>query len=167
MIFNSFLIIAMIIAPLSSSTPRLLQCSHPRFKQVFQWLESFSPDTPDGIIDLGEPEFYANVHRYATKPVADCAWESHRRTIDVQMCLEGGEKIEWTLPDSPVHQGDYVQDKDRDEWTFPGTALGEVTLRPGLFALFLSGEPHRPMVHDGTHLLIRKVVVKLPIALLE
>jgi len=157
----------MIAASLTSPIVQWLGKHSFVLNQAFNWLRDLSADTPDGIVPLGSPGFYGNVHAYSTREKAQCIWESHRQTIDVQVCLKGGEFVDWTEPRFLTPLGTYQEQQDLEEWISPQSISGQVILRPGSFAIFFAGEPHLPMIADGNPALIRKVVVKIPASLFE
>ena len=130
------------------------------------WLVNNAADAALGDYPLGAEGWYANVHSYTTRNELDCIWESHAETIDVQYLIAGEEGIRW-MPTSQVGklQRKY-DDRDRLEWAPPQNTTTLITLREGMFAIFLPGEAHRPMVAIDTPTSIRKAVVKIPAHLL-
>jgi len=151
----------MISDSLRSATSNWLEGRHPVMAAAFEWLRTMPADAPDGITELGGPDFYVNVHGYTTKPVEQCRWESHRRTVDVQYCIRGGELIQCTPVRALESLGDYVETKDVEHWRdgqLPATVL---RMNPERFVIFLPNELHRPQIFDGTHPDVRKLVVKI------
>ncbi|MBP3730323.1 MAG: YhcH/YjgK/YiaL family protein [Mailhella sp.] len=121
----------------------------------------------DGRIGLaGGPEeggAAANIETYAPKEDADAYYESHRIMADVQVVLEGDEYVD-IFPlngDETVRQADAGRDLTFYEER-PAAAV-RVHLRPGLFALIMPGEAHRPCLRAGSAS-VRKMVVKIPAA---
>jgi biofilm protein TabA len=105
---------------------------------------------------------YALVQEYETADAGALKWEAHRAYADVQVMLEGRERIGWAV--SLDGAGPY--DEPKDATLAPGaTGASELELAPGLFSLFLPGEPHRPKACAGAPARVRKLVVKLPIYL--
>lgn len=140
--------------------------STPVFRQAFEWIKANVPATPDGITALAAPDFYVNVHRYDTKPRSACFWESHRQTVDLQLCITGGELIDWTSLQPTTPSTSFTPEKDADIWPAEIPAGQTLAFRPGTFAVFLPGELHRPAIADGQHPGTRKLVVKIPARLL-
>jgi biofilm protein TabA len=135
-------------------------------RKSLNWLADHAASAALGDYPLGEPDWFANVHSYDTRAEPDCLWESHAQTADIQYVIAGEEGIRW-LPSSklsgPVHTYDY---RDRLEWTPPAEAASLLTLRAGMFAIFLPGEAHCPMIALDGPMPIRKAVVKIPLRLL-
>jgi biofilm protein TabA len=103
---------------------------------------------------------YALVQEYETLVPGALKWEAHRVYADVQVMLEGRERIGWAV--NLDGAGPY--DEAKDVILAPGaTGASELELAPGLFSLFLPGEPHRPKACAGTPARVRKLVVKLPV----
>jgi YhcH/YjgK/YiaL family protein len=151
----------MILEQINSPTATWLEQRHAVLREALGWIRNVPRNAPDGIIELRGREMYANVHGYATLPAAECRWESHRHTIDVQYCLDGGEAIDWLPAGSLAPKNDYVQAKDTEFWIPAATRSTQLVMTPGTFVLFLAGELHRPKGHDGTHDSVRKLVVKI------
>jgi YhcH/YjgK/YiaL family protein len=152
----------MICGLLQSPTAAWLQARHPVFGAALAWLRSMPAAPADGIIELDGPEFYVNVHGYATKPLEICRWESHRHTIDIQYCISGGEAIDWTQS-GLAPMSDYDESKDAEHWRDTGGPRTRLGMVPGMFVLFLPNEPHRPKVFDGEHSEVRKLVFKIDV----
>lgn len=139
----------------------------PALHQAFERLRRLPADAADGITQLQGTDLYVNVHGYDTKDRERCTWESHRRTADVQCCLAGGECIDWLQPPHATGGSVYDADRDFETWAAPPGTWQTVWLRPGEFVIFLPGQLHRPMIRDGSHATIRKVVAKVAARLLE
>ncbi|MDE1171477.1 MAG: YhcH/YjgK/YiaL family protein [Verrucomicrobium sp.] len=156
----------MITDTLDGITARWVTPFHPVLAEAIAWARTVTPAHPDGIVELRGKEMFGNVHGYDTLPAEQCRWESHRHTADVQVCLSGGEVIDWILPDTLRPLGAYDPEKEVQFWQTEARPLGSLNLLPGHFAFFPPGEPHRPKVADGTHKSMRKVVVKIAAHLL-
>lgn len=158
----------MISAPLSSPLVSWLKDRNTILAQAFDWLSTLGENPPDGITPLGTLGMYGHVHGYRTRARSECVWESHRHTIDVQVCLAGAECVDWSEPRFLAASSlCYKEDGDREEWASPDLVSGTMHLRPGCFAFFFAGEPHLPMIASPAPVDIRKVVVKIPLPLFE
>lgn len=139
---------------------------HPVLRESLAWLESRAAAAGEGDHPLGEPGWYANIHGYRTQPEADCLWENHRATIDIQYLISGCEGIRFeavSLLGSPRR---YLADADREEFDPPRREASLVTMLPGRFAIFLPGDAHCPKVALDLPVQLRKAVVKIPLRLL-
>ena len=108
---------------------------------------------------------YVNVHGYETRERPGCLWESHRHTVDIQFCISGGELIDWGLglPASPSVR--YNAEKDTDFWASDTPVVQTLSMVQGLLVVFFPGELHRPMMVDGQHGTVKKLVVKIDASL--
>src|SRR5512133_3967146 len=50
---------------------------------------------PDGRVELDGKRIVALPQGYATRDLRDGRWEAHRRYIDIQYIVSGGEKMGW------------------------------------------------------------------------
>jgi YhcH/YjgK/YiaL family protein len=131
------------------------------FQRAFGWIRAMPPEPMEGITELEGRDLYANVHGYETRSRESCRWESHRHTADLQFGLAGGELIEWSPIKSPRPSAGYEAEKDFEFWPDDIVAVNTLSLEPGMFAIFLPGELHRPMIKDGVNNAVRKGVVKI------
>jgi YhcH/YjgK/YiaL family protein len=115
---------------------------------------------PDGRHPIDGDRMYALVQSYTTKPPEQGTWEAHRRCMDLQFVVEGGEQIGY-LPPGRIAEGEY--DAARDVATVPGGAADgdRLTVRTGDFMLIWPGEVHMPGLAIGPPATVRKVVVKI------
>jgi YhcH/YjgK/YiaL family protein len=153
--------------------------ANPAWRLAFDWLKKATAATPAGIQELQGDQVYVNVHGYETLPSAQCRFESHRRYVDLQCCISGGEMIDWWLASELEPDGEYDGEKDvlfyqsptprvpesrrSDSPVFRGSALVTTTLRmsPGSFAIFHPSDAHRPKVQDGVNPRVFKLVIKI------
>jgi biofilm protein TabA len=138
----------------------------PVWQASLEWLRAHAARAALGDYPLGEPGWFVNVHMYATQPEPQCVWESHERTVDVQYVIDGEEGIRWLptrLLGQPVRR---LEERDRLEWPAPAVPATRLDLRSGMFAVFVPGEGHCPMIALESPLEIRKAVVKIPVHLL-
>ena len=138
--------------------------SHPAWRAAFDWIELQGPESPVGDTPLGHPAFLGRVMAYTLKPRNQCLYEAHRRTIDIQVTLEGCEGIEFADPRVIVARNNYSHPADVEHFHMPEKGTSSVLNIPGYFALILPGEPHLPQlaIADGPPSLVRKLVVKVP-----
>lgn len=151
----------MIVGSLMNAHIVGLLSQNPTFGRVFTWLNINLDCLTDGITVLDGKKLYVNVHGYTTRVPAECAWESHRNTIDLQMMLRGAEVIDWAEPQDGLLSRAYDSERDFETWPENIIQEGSVTMRPGVFAIFLPGELHRPMVAVHQPEAINKLVVKI------
>ena len=115
-----------------------------------------------GRYDVAGTDVFAMVQSYQTKPADAAKWETHRRYIDVQMLLDGSERMD--VADVATMSGATAYDEAKDA-TFYADAGDFLPLivRPRTFAIFFPHDAHRPTVAVGELAMIRKVVVKVAV----
>lgn len=134
---------------------------------AFAWLESHAATATEGLHPLGEPGFYARVMSYPLKSREVARYEAHRQTIDVQYTVEGGEGIELAVPAelTPLH--DYSAEKEVEHFATPPCGVALLENLAGRFTVLLPGEPHLPQLQIRSYAAVRKVVIKIPAALVQ
>ncbi|MBB3206269.1 YhcH/YjgK/YiaL family protein [Rhodopirellula rubra] len=141
-------------------------CHSSVFQRCIEWLHANSTQYPAGITKLEGDQFFVNVHGYETKHRTNCRWESHRRTVDLQYCISGSERIDWTNERFDKGTSDYDEQSDFELWNARETDFSSFELTPRRFVIFFSGEPHRPMVLHPASKSIHKLVFKIDMELL-
>ena len=102
---------------------------------------------------------------YPLKSRDTARYEMHRRTIDIQYTIEGAEGIEVTPVAGLVPLGDYSEAKEVEHFVTPGAGQVRVDNVAGWFTILFPGEPHMPQLQVPGHTSVRKVVIKIPLAL--
>lgn len=134
---------------------------HPEFAGVFEILKSLTPESEEKRYELDGDKAFVNLSSYVNKPVEDCAFESHKKYIDIQFVVDGEEKID--LTDSALLKcTDDRLDTD-DIAFFENTChFDTADLEPGDFVIIFPGEAHRPCVApDGKGVKVKKAVAKI------
>lgn len=104
---------------------------------------------------------FAIVNEYTTKPVSECAPESHRDYADIQILIAGSERFGYApLTNQPVSVT-YDPARDVAFYSIPEDELSYITLRPGQFIIFFPSDIHQPEVFVSQPQLVRKVVLKV------
>lgn len=122
---------------------------------------------PAGNYELMGKDIYVQVIDMATKPFAETRPEVHSRYIDVQFLHCGSENIGVASDTgrNPVSE-DLLEERDL---LFYSTMENEstLTMTPGSFAVFFPSDVHRPGCAVSAPEPIRKVVIKVRLALLQ
>lgn len=112
---------------------------------------------------------YAVVSEYVTKPVAEAKFEAHRKYADVQLILSG-EEIIGVMPTERMRLGsciaEYNPEKDVELYRDCGEYEAKL-LRAGDFLILAPEDGHMPGVHADGPCEMKKIVLKLPVALLH
>ena len=118
-----------------------------------------------GRYPLQGDDIYMNVMQFMTQPAAEKRAELHAEFIDIQILLVGEERIDFGVADIARECDVWHTDEDYqlcDAIDNPQS----VTLRAGMFAVFLPGEPHKPGILTDHRRELKKAVVKVKKSLL-
>ncbi len=161
----------------SLSTVRAQVKACPAFDLAFDYVErclrAGSPEAariaaiPGGAterVELGEGVF-ALEQAYESKPVAEGKWEAHERYLDVQVIIAGREQMGVVEVSGLRLTEDYRA--ERDLMFFAAAEPAAILkVRQGGVAVFFPADGHMPSLADGAPALVRKTVVKIPVAAL-
>ncbi len=118
-----------------------------------------------GVYEIQGKDIYAQVFDAVTKPVEEGKPEVHEKYVDVQFLASGRERLGFT-PDT----GNYEVDERFDErdLIFYKSVENEgfIEATPGCYSIFFPADVHRPAIISGEAMTVRKVVVKVSVALL-
>ncbi|WP_196209378.1 N-acetylneuraminate anomerase [Citrobacter sp. Res13-Sevr-PEB04-36] len=111
-------------------------------------------------------DLFMNVMQFATQLPQEKKAELHECYIDIQLLLAGEERIFFGLAGSARQCEDVHVEED---YQLCSEIVDEqvVTLKPGMFAVFMPGEPHKPGCVVSVPGEIKKVVVKVRASLLH
>ena len=131
----------------------------PRIARGLDWLKHFSPDSPDGRVDIDGDDVFALVQSYDSVPPAEKQYESHRTYADIQYVASGDEVI-YYAPTTSLHAVT-VHDPKKDFTLYADPIVSTpLQLGPGNFAIFLPQDGHKPGCISGAACRIKKVVIK-------
>jgi len=129
------------------------------FRMVFEYLQkSDLKSLAAGKYTL-ENGVYFMVQRYATKPAEEGKWEAHRKYIDIQLVLEGHEKMGYAPINGLKETTVYEEDSDVQFFEGEGSML---QVPAGSFCVFFSEDVHMPCIRGAEE--VSKIVVKIPVA---
>lgn len=118
-------------------------------------------------IDLGRHEIsdriYANVEKYTTKSLSEGKFEAHKDYIDIQLLINGREKIYYADKENLTVSEPY--DKKRDIMFFSNNIEDSpfINLDGTNFALIYPHEAHAPQIMSNSVQEVLKVVVKVKV----
>jgi YhcH/YjgK/YiaL family protein len=133
--------------------------------EALAWIRQNAATASPGVHALRGRDMFVNVHGYSTGSASEARFECHRRYVDLQYCIRGGETILWRPCAEPPREDEYDVANDAcyrpvaGEWS-------ALVLSPGLFAVFFPQDEHAPKIANGIHKDIWKLVVKIDRALL-
>lgn len=113
---------------------------------------------PAGRYELEDGD-YLMVQSLTLKAVEHTRWEDHQQYVDLQLCLGGSETIGYYPRNLLQGWESYDRQTDAAFATDPAQGI-PLVLQPGLWAIFLPGDAHRPgQGEDGAA--VHKIVFKL------
>lgn len=118
-----------------------------------------------GVYEIQGKEIYAQVFDAETGAAETKRPEVHEKYIDVQFLASGKERLGFT-PDTGAYEVD--ERFDERDLIFYKSVENEsfVDSVPGCYCVFFPEDVHRPAVESGEPMTVRKVVVKVSLALL-
>ena len=137
--------------------------THPLWIKIFSWLEENIDALEIGRYDLPFGKCFVNVMTYDLKSREAANFESHLKTIDLQMSLENAEGIEWYPSSKLVPKGLYKEQSDFQFYKTPEKSYGIVENRVGVFTLIFPEDGHQPQRFVDQYTSVKKLVVKIPI----
>lgn len=150
----------MLYGHLSARDAYAMLLQHPTWRFAFDWLQNLAPDVEPGIRPLKGDDIYVNVHGYDTLAPENCRYESHRKYVDLQYCIRGGERIDWQLASTLKAAGGFDETRDLQFYE-AGDSLTTLQMQTGNFAVFFPSDAHRPKCADGRNSSTFKLVVKI------
>lgn len=104
---------------------------------------------------------FASVTEDPTKDFDKTNWESHRKYVDLQYVIQGGELIGVCPLAKATVTKEYDDKKDAANYTAEGK---QYPAAPGKFFLFFPGDVHRPNITPGGNKVDKKIVIKIRVA---
>lgn len=129
------------------------------FVKAFAFLRGFQGDLALGRHEVDGDEVYAMVQSFATAPVAERKWESHRRYVDLQY-LHKGEELIYHRDISGL-TATIPYNEDGDYLLYEGPDDQALILRAGNFGIFWPHDGHKPSCAVGRPMRVSKVVMKV------
>ncbi len=129
---------------------------------VVDFVKNLKSDIKTGRYELIDKD-YANVETYTTKSITDGKFEAHNNYIDIQILLDGKERIYYTSTSSVSVDTPYNPEKDIKFYSDRIEKFDFVTLDGTNFAMIFPHEAHAPQVSIDSKTEVKKVVVKVKI----
>ena len=135
---------------------------HPQFAAAYAFLRAHDIDAlPPGRYEIDEAGAFALISEYASRALAECFIECHRRYIDIQLLTRGREGVGYCRRNAGA---ELPYDAEKDYLKLEGE-IDLLTLEPGVFAIFFPDDGHMPMIHlEELPSTVKKVVFKVPVA---
>lgn len=130
---------------------------------VVNFVKCLSGDTECMRYDLIDDDF-VNVETYSTKTIQNSKFESHDKYIDIQLLLNGVEKIYIRSREDLKEKAPYSTEKDITFYSNPVEGSDYVTLDGSNFVMIYPHEAHAPQVAiNNNPSNVKKAVVKIRI----
>jgi len=128
-----------------------------------KFFETATADMVQGRYDLDGDRVFANVQGYEPKEYNDeMLFEAHKKYIDLQAILRGGERIDWAIVDTLAEEREEYS-KGGDIAFYSGESAIEIPLRAGDFTILLPQDAHKPGIKLNDCENVVKVVVKIAV----
>ncbi|EJU0070161.1 N-acetylneuraminate anomerase [Escherichia coli] len=110
--------------------------------------------------ELQGDNIFMNVMTFNTQSPVEKKAELHEQYIDIQLLLNGEERILFGMAGTARQCEEFHHE---DDYQLCSAIENEqaIILKPGMFAVFMPGEPHKPGCVVGEPGEIKKVVVKI------
>lgn len=130
-------------------------------EKTAKFLLSLNSQTPVGHYEIDD-NVYANVDVYETKTFDNCKYEAHKKYIDIQMLLDGNERLDCTDLNKLELTEEYDDKRDimflENSKVMPDASF---KLSPQRFVMIYPHEAHRPQMAIEKPVKVKKVVVKI------
>lgn len=125
-----------------------------------QALEAGAQQLENGTHPIDGERLYMNIMTLTPQAAEEKQGEIHRDYLDIQLVLQGEERIDYALAGLGRECQPYQEEGDYQLCAAMAQPQ-RLIMTPGMFAVFLPGEPHKPGCISQNSDPIRKVVVKL------
>lgn len=140
---------------------------HPVLAEALtQAIAAWPQDKAPGRYELQGDDIFMNVMTFATQPPEQKKAELHEQYIDIQLLLAGEERILYGVAGS-ARQCEERHVEDDYQLCSAIEGMQRLDLKPGMYAVFMPGEPHKPGCAVKESEEIKKVVVKVRATLLD
>ena len=130
---------------------------HPDMELAFAFLAE-APDLEPGRYEL-ENGLFATIYENDTIQIDGVNLEAHRKYIDLQYCIAGGERMAW----AHIQELNQISEEDGNDCCFFAGTSTAVSIRPGMFYIMFPSDGHKAGCHNEFPKHYRKVVVKIPV----
>ena len=130
-----------------------------KFKKVSEFLESNDlSNMTAGSYEIDGRDIYVNIDEYKTKAVTDSIPEAHRKYIDIQIVINGHEKIGFANVENGHTELAYDENRDIE---FLKAKCEYIKAYAGRFFIFFPQDLHHPCITDDKQSEIKKAVFKI------
>ncbi len=153
----------MIISTLDHLPPRMALT--PSLRKALDFLAAHR--TGEGLparLEVDGARVYAMLQSFETSPAGPLVeLEAHRRYIDIQYVVSGGEVMGWAHLSAVQSLSAYNPEKDVQTGTLPAAEVSPVLVRAGQACVFFPEDAHAPKLAWGKPDKVVKIVVKVAV----
>lgn len=132
-------------------------------QEAVDFVKAVTKEDFAGHYDFGNNVF-ANIDEYETKIFDKCKFEAHKQYIDIQLILDGIERLDYAPVEELKVSEAYNAEKDVMFFENSKEQSDSVILKSGKFALIYPHEAHKPQIAmDDKPIKVKKAVVKIHI----
>ena len=130
-------------------------------REAADFIKALSSANLAGHYDICDG-MYANIDEYVPKIIDNCRFEAHKKYIDIQLLLEGVERLDYMAVENLKISEAYNEERDIMFFENSKELPDSVILKSGKFALIYPHEAHKPQILiDNKPTKVKKVVVKI------
>lgn len=118
-----------------------------------------------GVYEIQGKDIYAQVFDAETGAASDKRPEVHEKFVDVQFLASGKERLGFTPDTGSYEVEERIEERDLIFYKSVENE-GFIEAVPGCYSIFFPQDVHRPACASGEPMKVRKVVVKVSVALL-
>lgn len=115
-------------------------------------------DMKQGSYEIDGRDIYVNIDEYKTKAITDSIPEAHRNYLDIQIVINGHEKIGYANLENATTVTPYDANRDIE---FLSAECEYIKAFDGRFFIFFPQDLHHPCITDGQQSEIKKAVFKV------
>lgn len=130
-----------------------------KFEIVSEFLKNNNlKDMKQGSYEIDGRDIYVNIDEYKTKAITDSIPEAHRNYLDIQIVINGHEKIGYANLENATTVTPYDANRDIE---FLRAECEYIKAFDGRFFIFFQQDLHHPCITDGEQSEIKKAVFKV------
>lgn len=129
-------------------------------EEIKSFIKSLNKDTPVGKYEL-TPDCYVNVEEYETKDISQRRFESHRKYADIQIIIEGEERLDFTDDRGVGVPTTFDEAKDIMFYDNINKRINTIYLDGTNFFMLFPGDIHAPQIAVDKPMHVKKAVIKI------
>lgn len=133
----------------------------PDIYEGLKFLKEADGNIANGVYQIN-PRVKAIVSEYETKTKNKYGYEAHKKYIDIQITLNGQERVACLPIERMSEEKPYSEETDAAFYS-ANVSTQEMTIGDGYFAIFFPQDGHMPQLCIDKPQIVKKVVVKVQI----